>query len=1177
MTSSAARRIRRIGTRLLVLAAIGLILSMGVVIGGLAAGYRPVVIQTGSMGETAPPGALVIARPVSADAVAVGDVLIMRPAGGPTVTHRVIEIETAGTARFAVTQGDANEAPDATPFPLQGEQLVGRWYADDWGRRLQLALSPSYALALVGLAIAFVAVTQIRRIWRPPTPAPVDQAAAPSAFEATPLDARRRRRRRLAWSALPLTAAMTVGTAFALFQGSDDVSANIFGTRECFDPQLGSVQRGEQIHAVDGTMTIPITAVDPTESFVLASVRSDDGDPSDSTVEVRLAGGGTTVELIRDAVGAPVSPVVVSWSVVTYTCGISVQRGTATGDGDPRIDVALTNAPPERSFAIVTSGGPETAATFGSGDLLTPTIESPSSLAIVGGTNLAATRSVSWQVVTFDDPGDIAVQTATGALSSTSTTLTLPTPVDERTTFLLASATTTGSGADIGARSIRAHLSSPTTVEISRQVGGETLDVSVQVVTLRDGSTVRHGTIDLAANEATASVAMDPVDPARAVALSTVAVPGPSAGGSTDMVADDVIGEASATVEVTDPRTVTLTRDARTAAASFGWQVIEWAGPTWWNVDYPFRHRIDVITDIAAAPGGYTVPVTIDHAALIANGLSLPDGDDLRVLRWDGSAWTELDRILDDGSSFGTATTTLLFRTDDPIDAASAASYWLYFGDETPLLPLEDPEAVFAFVEDFDSGTLGDFEDRTAGTAWYEADPWTYRRALTVPAASVAGDLTDLPLLVQLDDPALAAAAQPDGSDLRFTAGDGSTLLPFEIERWNAVGGELTAWVRVPSVSAASGTQLYLYAGAPDAPDAQSPRAVWFDADAVWHLAEDPDGSAPLADDDGPRNADGTPRGSMTTADQVPGIHGSGLRLDGVDDHIEVPAVPIGAAGGFTVSAWLRGDTFGGDAAIIDAGSGATSTVSMWLDPVSTTVAVVRATIDIDGTPVEATGDMVAAGAWHHVAASWDGAELIVWVDGAAGTPAEAVGSLGQSTEPMRLGDRGAGRPAAPFDGTLDEVRISQRAEPAAWFGAQVAQAVDPAFVVEGSPEAGTWLTQGTWSHRKPITIDGGQVIGSPDPFAVLVAVTDAELAARGRVDGADIVFTAADGVTRLDHVIESWDQATGELAAWVLVAGLTSGVDSEAFVYYGNGAARDQQDPRGVFGDDADLVVLPR
>lgn len=1177
MRSVAATRIRRIGARLLLLAAIGLILSMGVVIGGLAAGYRPVVIQTGSMGETAPPGALVIARPVSADSVAVGDVLVMRPAGGPTVTHRVIEIETAGTARFAVTQGDANEAPDAAPFPLQGDQLVGRWYADDWGRRMQLVLAPSYALALVGLAIAFVAVGQIRRIWRNPQPGPIDAGATAAAAERPRPDSRSRRRRRLAWSALPLTAAMTVGTAFALFQGNDDVSANIFGTRECFDPQLGSVQSGEQIHAVDGTMTIPITAVDPTESFVLASVRSDDGDPSDSTVEVRLAGGGTSVELIRDAVGAPVAPVVVSWSVVTYTCGISVQRGTTTGDGDPRIDVTLTNAPPERSFAIVSSGGTDVHSSFGAEDLLTATIESPSSLAIVGGTSIPATRSVSWQVVTFDDPGDIAVQTVTGTLSATTTTLTLPTPADERTTFLLASATTTGGGADIGARAIRAHLSSPTTVEVSRLVGGETLQVSVQVVTLRDGSTVRHGTVDLAANEATASVAVDPVDPTRSVALSTVAVPGPSAGGSTDMVADDVIGEASATFEVTDSRTVTLTRDARTAAASFGWQVIEWAGPSWWNPDYPFRQRIDVNTDIAAAPGGYTVPVSIDHAALVSNGLSLPDGDDLRVLRWDGTSWTELDRILDEGSAFGTATTTLLFRTDDPIDPESTASYWLYFGDETPLLPPEDPEAVFALVEDFDAGTLGDFEDRTTGTAWYEADPWTYRRTLTVPATSVTGDLTDLPLLVQLTDPALAAAAQADGSDIRFTAGDGSTLLPYEIERWNPVGGELTAWVRVPSIAAASATQLYLYAGAPDAPDGQSPRTVWADLDAVWHLAEDPDGSAPLADDDGPRNADGTPRGSMTTADQVPGIVGTGIRLDGVDDHIEVPAVPIGAAGGFTVSSWLRADTFGGDAAIVDAGTGATSTVSLWLEPVSATVAAVRATIDIDGTPVDATGDLVATGAWHHVAASWDGTELTVWVDGAAGTPVPAAGSLGQSTDPMRLGDRGTGRPAAPFDGTLDEVRISQRAEPAAWFGAQVAQVVDPSFVVEAPAETGIWLTQGTWSHRKPITIGGGQVSGSPDPFAVLVSVTDAEMAIRARVDGADIVFTAADGVTRLDHVVESWDQATGELAAWVLVTGLTSGVDSEAFVYYGNGAAGDQQDPHGVFGDDADLVVLPR
>ena len=292
MSTRSRRNVRRALRLMVVIVSLALIAGLGLVVTGAAAGYRPVVIQTGSMGDTAPPGALVIARPRPAGDVAVGDVLVMRPSGGPTVTHRVIEIEQHGDARFAITKGDANEAPDAAPFPLNGEQLVGRWYLDEWGIRLQRALQPHYVMALVGLAIALVAGTQLRRIWAPPRPVEAVQSGPSPAPRRSPAQ---RRRRRLAIAAVPLTGVLTVGVAWALFRSDDQVGANLFAAGDCFDPELGSVQTGETIHAVDGTVTVPITPVDPTSSFVTATVRSNDPEPVDSTVQVRLAAGGTDV------------------------------------------------------------------------------------------------------------------------------------------------------------------------------------------------------------------------------------------------------------------------------------------------------------------------------------------------------------------------------------------------------------------------------------------------------------------------------------------------------------------------------------------------------------------------------------------------------------------------------------------------------------------------------------------------------------------------------------------------------------------------------------------------------------------------------------------------------------------------------------------------------------------
>src|ERR1700730_15256149 len=76
------------------------------------------------------------------------------------------------------------------------------------------------------------------------------------------------------------------------------------------------------------------------------------------------------------------------------------------------------------------------------------------------------------------------------------------------------------------------------------------------------------------------------------------------------------------------------------------------------------------------------------------------------------------------------------------------------------------------------------------------------------------------------------------------------------------------------------------------------------------------------------------------------------------------------------------------------------------------------------------------------------------------------------------------------------------------------------------------------WSSRKLVTIDhtkisGGSSIGN---FPLLFSVTDPDLRVTtsggsiGKPDGSDILFTASDGVTKLNHEIESYNSSTGQL-----------------------------------------------
>ncbi len=1151
------------------------VLAALVVIGALVAGYRPVIITTGSMGDAAPAGALVIAEPRSGTDIEVGDIVVMRRPNASPVTHRVIEIEASGTSRFAVTQGDANQAPDAAPYPLgDRDELRARWIVPGWGGRLQSVFQPGVMFLVLAMAVGWITGSTLRHIWREDA----DELDAGPVAEADGTD--RKRRRVVGLAALPLAALSTVGVAWAFFQSSESVASNTFGTRECFDPQLGSVQHGETTHAVDGTVEVPITAVDPTEAFVLASVRSAANEPADSTAAVSLRSDGAAVVIDRgtDAVTPP--PVVVRWSVVHYTCGITVQRGSVTGNDTSTVDVTLpTSVDPAASFALASSSADRTSTDHSPEDLFAADLTSGSGLRLRtdAAAVLSAGRTYHWQVISFDDPADATTQRASAALGAgaMATTITLATPVDPSTTFLLVAPTSGGTGVDIGERMVRAHLVDSTTVAIERSIGGDPVAVDLQVVTLRDGSTVRHGVVDLTTGETSETITIDPVDPSRSTALASVLVPGLAAGGLSDMVADDVVGEASATFSVTSPTDVSVERTPATSFASFGWQVIEWAGPGWWDPGYGFRQRIDVDTGVVAAPGAYTVPLTFDHAALVASGLATsPTGDDLRVVRWDGSAWTELDRVLDESSSWNDPATTIWFQTVDPIAADDTATYWLYLGSTTPAPPRDDPEAVWLLTEDFESGTLGDFEDRTGGTGWYAADPWTRRIPLTVPAGRVGTTLVDYPLLVSITEPDLAAGAQPDGSDLRFVAADGVTPLPHEIERWDSATGALTAWVRIPVLSSVAPTSLYLVYSAADAPAQSDVRSTWSsDHEAAWHLSRSPADDAPQLDDATVANHDGVSRGGMTPAALVGGVVGDALDVDGVDDHLETDPFDLAGRTELTVSAWVR----------LDAGAAQTGSVfakgvgpSPIVDVAVTPAGAVQATLSLDGSPVTAltAGGAVTPGAWHHVAAVWDGLSLVVVIDGSTAATTPALGDLdADATAPVTIGAQAGG--AAAFDGSLDEIRVERVARSLGWLAGVESNHRSPgAFVTVGAVETGVWFDQGTWLARKPVTLEPSLTAAALTAVAVPVTVTDADIQASATASGVDIVFTAADGTTRLDHVLEAWDDTTGTLTAWVLVPTLSPTEPTELFVYYGNPTAVDQQDSASVFGPDTDLTL---
>src|SRR5213594_3234239 len=179
----------------------------------------------------------------------------------------------------------------------------------------------------------------------------------------------------------------------------------------------------------------------------------------------------------------------------------------------------------------------------------------------------------------------------------------------------------------------------------------------------------------------------------------------------------------------------------------------------WWSMSYPFREKITVTAGTGAPASGYSVAVTFGHATLVTAGKSLPSGDDLRMVYWNGSTWVELDRLLDEASSWNNASTKVWFKTQAAIGAsASDDNYYLYYGNASDGAPPANGMNVYLFYDDFSGTTI-------------DTSKWTVTRGTT----SVSGGILTV-------NPASSIWAQPTyafGTDTRWEAsiqlgGDGA-------------------------------------------------------------------------------------------------------------------------------------------------------------------------------------------------------------------------------------------------------------------------------------------------------------------------------------------------------------------------------------------------------------------
>jgi hypothetical protein len=102
---------------------------------------------------------------------------------------------------------------------------------------------------------------------------------------------------------------------------------------------------------------------------------------------------------------------------------------------------------------------------------------------------------------------------------------------------------------------------------------------------------------------------------------------------------------------------------------------------------------------------------------------------------------------------------------------------------------------------------------------------WDYRRAVSLANPS-GSDLTGYQAQVVLDAGFDFAHAAFDGADLRVTAADEVTEIPFWLESWDPAHSVASIWVQAPFVPV-GGTTVFLYYGNPGAPSRSDGDAVF--------------------------------------------------------------------------------------------------------------------------------------------------------------------------------------------------------------------------------------------------------------------------------------------------------------------------------------------------------------
>jgi len=147
------------------------------------------------------------------------------------------------------------------------------------------------------------------------------------------------------------------------------------------------------------------------------------------------------------------------------------------------------------------------------------------------------------------------------------------------------------------------------------------------------------------------------------------------------------------------------------------------------------------------------------------------------------------------------------------------------------------------------------------------------------------------------------------------------------------------------------------------------------------------------------------------------------------EQHVEIGDVaPLNITGSaITVACWVKIESATAEKKVIAKWSDSAGAFSYLLSVAGAGDDKAQFVVNTGSNGVAIGTTALAIGTWHHIAGTYDGTTVRVYVDGVEEGTALLTGNIGSNTAPVRIGVGSGATSEQPMDGAVDDPRIYDR------------------------------------------------------------------------------------------------------------------------------------------------------